>query len=241
LENFPHFDALKDIEQEEVKKAIQQAAGTLIFRNWMEVRKIIFQYIANSPEKPLGTVDLIWFRDENQETVGNLPHTHGLVKIREDKPTPEDRAFIESKIQASIAGILPHHRVPEFIEKGLLASEDDYNYMIDLASSILAHHCSDRCMRRYGPNPEDLKCRVPDNRKISPNQTKHCRVEHDPNHSLEVMEIMARLGLCEEPLLQGSNAVQFVHCTHFLFQIDMFPQHSLVRALFPLATVNCSS
>ena len=209
LENYPHFDKLDYSEKEEVKKAIQQAAGTLIFRNWMEVRKIIYQYIAHSPDKPLGTVELIWFRDENQETVGNLPHTHGLVKIREDKPTPEGRAFVESKITAFIGGLLPHHRLPEFIQRGLLESEDDYYHMVDLASKILVHNCSDRCMRRYGPNPEDLRCRVPDNRKISPNQTKHCRVEHDPNHTVEVMELLARLGLCEDPHVHENQSIQF--------------------------------
>ena len=39
LENFPHFDDLDASEEAEVRKAIQQAAGTLIFRNWMEVTK----------------------------------------------------------------------------------------------------------------------------------------------------------------------------------------------------------
>ena len=209
LENFPHYHELLPQEKDEVKKAIQQSAGTLILRNWMEVRKIIFKYIAESPEKPLGTVDLIWFRDENQETVGNLPHVHGLLKIKEDKPTPEGRAFIESKIQASIADLIPYNRLQELITKGLLSSQQDYFDTIDLASKILMHHCSDRCMRRYGPNPEDLKCRVPDNRRITNDHTRHCRISHDPNHSHEAMNILAQLGLCKDPYHPESESLHF--------------------------------
>ena len=85
-----------------------------------------------------------------------------------------------------------------YISEGLIDNWTDYYKMKSQAKSYLAHHCSERCMRRTGPSEGDVKCHVPDARYLSTDITKFSESEIDVVHTSDVLEVMERLGLCED-------------------------------------------
>ena len=57
-----------------------QAATPLLLRNWMETRILFLEYLYDSTTSSYAPVDVMWARDEYQDSVGNLPHIH-LIKF----------------------------------------------------------------------------------------------------------------------------------------------------------------
>ena len=196
-----HWDSktmeIDDQEKKELRKAIHQAAPTLLLCNWMETRSILMLYIAKSPENPLGHVIKMFWRDEFQDNVGNLPHVHALLCLKETMDTNEGREFLQNLIRASIGDIVREDEVDEYVQEGILESYDDYIDMMMDASTILQHKCSKQCMARTGTNDNELRCRTFDNYHQSPDHTSHCLVEFDPGHSQEATSILVALGLAE--------------------------------------------
>ena len=83
----PLFSAITECysNENEVYEAVVQSFMSLFVRMWERVSSIVMNYIENSPEKPFGEVQRIWWRYEFQTTKGNLPHIHCLVWVKEKK------------------------------------------------------------------------------------------------------------------------------------------------------------
>lgn len=192
----------------EIQRALQEASITLTVRNWMEIRKIMIQYLLHSPELPLGSkVSKIFVRDEYQGDAGNLSHLHLLAALEEKYSSVEGKERIHQVIRGFVDDIVTADEVPGYISEGLIDDWEDYERMKDQARRYLAHNCSDRCMRRTGPGENDRVCRVPDARYISSDITQFCEKEFDVLHSATSVQLMERLGLCQNVTDSGGRFI----------------------------------
>ena len=195
-----HFEDLSPDVEDEIEEQLHQAASSLILRNWLEVRKIIIDYLVNSLEakEGIGHVLKIFGRDEYQDGEGNLPHFHLLLALAQDISTDEGLRFVENLVRGSSAEIVREDEVDRFVEMGLLKNRDEWIRLQHDAKLFLSHNrCSQRCMRRLLDGT--LVCRVPDNHLSSPDPLSHVHLVYDPGHTMPAIQLMAELGLCEEP------------------------------------------
>ena len=183
------------VQSEEVSLALRQAAGGVFLRNWMETAIIYMHYISNSPEHPLGDVEHIWWRFEFQDAVGNLPHIHALLWLRDGS---ESFAVTENRIRGSVVDLLSSDEVDALVAEGLLSCRDEAMGVKDLAKKVLTHVCSSRCKRRVGVEDDELRCRVTDNATESPNCARYCFREINVRHGEEACEVLQELGLFVE-------------------------------------------
>ncbi len=63
-------------EHEDLHNALIKGSCVVMLRNWMETCEIWMKYIWKSPKKPLENNKWIWWRNEYQESQGNLSHIH---------------------------------------------------------------------------------------------------------------------------------------------------------------------
>ncbi|CAB9521100.1 hypothetical protein SEMRO_1164_G248040.1 [Seminavis robusta] len=193
---FPQEKELSSNEEREVQHSLVEASMSLICRNWLEVKTILLRYILKSPEKPFGEVLKIFCRDEYQGDAGNLCHLHFLITLAAAYNTPEGKISIESMIRGHIEEIVGLDEVDSFIDEGILDNWEDFERMKEQGRKFLMHTCSARCKRRTGPGQNDLRCRVPDTRKISTDLTKFFQLNLHMNHSKAATNVMERLELC---------------------------------------------
>jgi len=183
------------VQSEEVSLALRQAACSVFLRNWMETAIIYMNYISNSPEHPLGDVEHIWWRFEFQDAVGNLPHVHALLWLRDGS---ESFAVTENRIRGSVVDLLSSDEVDALVAEGLLSCRDEAMAVKDLAKTVLTHVCNSRCKRRVGVEDDELRCRVTDNAKESPNCARYSTREINVRHSEEAYKVLQELGLFVE-------------------------------------------
>ena len=104
--------------KEEVKMAMEDASGSLIFRNWVDVRTLILMHFKHKLSM-LGTkTQALFSRDEYQPQSGNVCHEHLAIAL--DRSTMSD-AWAASKIQ----GLYRMHSAKcsadcRMLERGLL-------------------------------------------------------------------------------------------------------------------------
>ena len=60
----------------------------------------------NSPHRPFINVEYLFARHEFQESVGNLPHIHVMLKITWHLLTMAQRLFVNDLIRASLLDIV---------------------------------------------------------------------------------------------------------------------------------------
>ena len=166
--------------------------GSLLLQNWMETAYIYMVHICNSPEKPLGEIEHIWWRFEFQDAVGNLPHIHALIWLKDGS---EPFSITESQIRGSTIDLLSPEEVDDLIAKGLLSCQDEALTMKDLAKKVLSHVCNSQCQRCFGVEDNETHCRVTDNAKESPNYTCYCVKELHVQHSNDANQVLMELGL----------------------------------------------
>jgi hypothetical protein len=162
---FPDWKYLSAAEREEVSKSFEMAYMSIVSRSWMEVRKLLLQFLIKSSSTILGKVLPAFFRDEYQEESGNLSHIHGLLGLfRRDMDVKEFRDFVCSLQRSAICDLITGDEVKGYIEEGLLKDVQDFKDYTDLADQILVHSCSSgRCLIRQGDSgtPDDYKCKKP--------------------------------------------------------------------------------
>jgi hypothetical protein len=173
---------------------LKQAAAVTLLRNWMEVSVLYMNYITHSHEQPLGDIEHIWWRFEFQDAVGNLPHIHALIWLKEGsevKDTTLDR------IRGSIMDMIRSEEIDLLVAEGLLANVNEIVEVKELASRILIHVCTSRCKRRVGIENEALKCRATNNALESPNRFDHAERTITVDHSKQAFDILQEVGLFE--------------------------------------------
>lgn len=194
---YPDFHDLDDVEKNEIRQAVQQAAGPLILRNWLEVRKYFIEYLLKSPSSPYIDVGALFARDEYQAEVGNLPHIHLMLSINWEKLNQSQKDSINDLIRASVCNIVRHDEVDQLIEEGLLESVDDVEDVENDGKIILPHRCNQRCLVRVsdGDGPEAFRCKKQNNLKISSDNTKHTLKPIHTKLTAACMERLRKIGL----------------------------------------------
>ena len=167
------------------------------------------EYLLNSDELPLGApVAKMFWRDEYQdEQVArpNLPHVHALVTLEEHDGSDLDVDRVLSNIRGRLSAMMCLDEKQSLIDEGILADDDDFDAVIDLAARIQVHRCSSRCQRRVGPGSDETVCRVFDVRNYPRDQTCHVFAHFDPGHTKSAMKLLSRLGFVEYP----ANSTEF--------------------------------
>ena len=181
-------------EKEEIRKSLRQTASVVLLRNWIEVSLLYMHYIEHSDDKPLGDVDYMWWRFEFQESVGNLPHIHALLWLKEG----ESVRVSQERICGSIMELIQPEEIDTLVAKGLLSCAEEAMTVQEMGQRVLAHICNSRCMRRTGTKDGELVCRVTNNALESPDSSKHCMGEIEVNHSDAAMKVFVDIGLFVE-------------------------------------------
>ena len=73
--HFSGFDSILDIDRDELTRALEEASGPVILRNWVEVRALVLQFLTEH-DTFLGKNLASFSRDEYQPKAGNLFHDH---------------------------------------------------------------------------------------------------------------------------------------------------------------------
>ncbi len=200
---FPDWKYLSAAEREEVSKSFEMAYMSVVSRSWMEVRKLLLQFLIKSSSTILGKVLPAFFRDEYQEESGNLSHIHGLLGLfRRDMDVKEFRDFVCSLQRSAICDLITGDEVKGYIEEGLLKDVQDFKDYTDLADQILVHSCSSgRCLVRQGDSgtPDDYKCKKPHPVKDSIVPTENEWIPFNYDWSDSCLEVLKQCDLYEEP------------------------------------------
>jgi len=186
----------KEEHDEGARREFRQAgiasAAVVLLRNWMETAEIYMNYIANSPEQPLGKVRKIWWRHEYQDGVGNLSHIHALIWL-----DGEPETISMNRIRGSTKTLIYEDEIPALVEEGLVEDVDDINEILEHASRVLKHSCSDRCKTQVGQADGEVRCRVASSMFQNITPTRHVMKEVTVRHSKKALFILQRLGLFE--------------------------------------------
>lgn len=215
-------DKLSEEELCELDKQLNEAVSSLILRNWLEVRKMIINYLLTSleGEEGIGYILKLFARDEYQDGEGNLPHVHMLIALQNDIRTEDGLAFVENLVRGASADIVREDEVDRFVDIGLLRDREEWTQVQEDARRYLSHNrCSARCQRRLMDG--SLVCRVPDNYISSPDPLRHVHMVYDPGHTVPAVQLLAELGLCEMPSVD--NPCSFVARVPVLEASKHFP------------------
>jgi len=173
-------------------------------------------YITKSPEEPVGKVDNIWMKRELQETKGNVPHIHSILWLAEDDGTLQGVMKVVQCIRASISMMLSSDEYNEMKNQGILSSQEELLDILQTLSTILPHHHHRRCtivkkqklssgfvaLQENSECNEELttyQCKVPDNRLLSPDPTRHEFIELQAIHSKLALEVLQKLDMIALP------------------------------------------
>ena len=178
-------------EREEVRLCLRQAASVPLLRNWVEACILYMNYVATSDEKPLGDVEHIWWRFEFQESVGNLPHVHALIWLKDGEPLE----ITYDRIRGSIMELIRPDEIDDLVAEGLLSCAEEVMDVQTLASRVLVHICSSRCKRRVGTKDGEVVCRTTDNERESPDPRVHATRTINVDHSNAAVKVLAEVGL----------------------------------------------
>ena len=85
LSGFFNYNEMSDSEKIEVDCSFEMAYGSVLDRCWMEVRKLWLENILYNASHEVGRVRPAFFRNEYQESSGNLAHMHGLFGMHQDE------------------------------------------------------------------------------------------------------------------------------------------------------------
>ena len=150
-------------QQREVDLSMEMAYSNILTRCWLEVRRLWLEFIIRSSKTKLKRVLHAFFRDEYQESSGNLSHVHGLVGLdHTDMNNKEFLQFVCSLQKNCVADIVTAEEVKEFINNGLFQKQNDWSLMKEEAEKILSHtRHSRRCLIRKGHSgtDDDYRCR----------------------------------------------------------------------------------
>ena len=180
-------------------------------------------YITKSAEKPIEEVTHSWWKHELQEMKANLLHIHSVLWLADNDGTNDGRQKIVDHIRGSISTIVKYSELSKCLGSGLVSSYHDLVSMLEDFLRILPHKHDQHCailvrtstdvnvVGAYGDweltavLQRMMRCKVPDNRLLSPNPTHHIYVDVETWHSPDVTLILKKIGLITYPSLSEAE------------------------------------
>ncbi len=193
--SFPNQKSMTDTERDEMKGALNQAAGQLLLRAWNETCRFFLRYLQNSTSSPFKKVLTMFARFEYQKDVGNLPHIHSLLKIHWETLSSEEKEFVKELIRASVLEIVRPDEAEHLRRDGIISSMHDIDDIIKDAQTMLTHHCSPRCLMAVGDGV--YKCRKVNYLRETLDNTRHVFKPLPNDYSMECLERLVKIGLVE--------------------------------------------
>ena len=200
-EAFNDFDTLTEEDKDDIKISMEMAYTQVLTRCWLEVRSIWIDFIMNSTSSALKRVVLGFFRDEYQESSGNLSHIHALVGLdRSDMDNQEFTDFVCMLQKCCVVDIVQSHQIDDYIEAGVLKDQDDWSTMKSQAHECLPHTCSSkRCLVKSGPRKGQHFCKTLDVGYSSANPLEHEFQDLPVDFSDDCLAILERIQLYTPP------------------------------------------
>ncbi|CAB9511975.1 hypothetical protein SEMRO_512_G157630.1 [Seminavis robusta] len=107
-------------DRERIKLELISSYASVLVRVWANISSIWIHYICHSPEKPVGTVYWSFTRNELQELVSNLFHTHSIFWILEDDGDADRLFDLLERVRASISGMASRDEIDEYMAEGVV-------------------------------------------------------------------------------------------------------------------------
>jgi len=198
----PRYQYMSAADREDVKRSFEQAYGTVVARCWLEVSRLVLQYLIASKDI-LGPVECAFWRYEYQEESGNLPHIHGLVGIKLENRDNEDelKRFIYDLQKCDVANLIPTSELQQYVDEGLFQSPTDWFPVTELGASILNHNrCTNRCIiiKEVEDGPDIIECKRLNIAAESTNPLQHEFKPFALKYLPAFVSVMKELGLYEE-------------------------------------------
>ena len=179
-------------EFREVKNRVIESFMPLYMLMWERACTYFVEYLLKSPEKPLGSVVRIFPRFEFQTSRGNAPHMHIVIWITESKHDVP----IRKKVVGSFRELYAELRKLFDYGSLLISDENDLEYLMDLAHTVLSHDCEKsfyRCHKKTD-STGNFVCRF---KIYQATEETFFEVIHRP-HSEEVWEMLCSLDLASK-------------------------------------------
>ena len=158
------YEKLSYLCKEDVDRSFEMAYTSVLNRTWLEVRKLILQFITYSSTFLLKRAVEVFFRDEYQEKSGNLCHIHGLIALcRDDLENEEFQQLVCDLQKNAVCDLFDPADIEEYMNEGLFKDESDWKTCVSSASEVLEHKCDERCQIRIDDKGKkgDTKCKKP--------------------------------------------------------------------------------
>ena len=199
-EHIPSWDNMMDREREEYIAAMDDGYGVHCYSNWNIVRKLLIHYIKDHVTK-LGSLLVLFARDEYQGKSGNPCHNHLIFAIRPETMNADTEEFLNEMISTSCIELFRSaEQVHEMIEKGILRDLDEAEEVKRHAFTFLRHICDYRCLKPVGHfNDGRLKlvCRKLHSVRSNPNPHRHFHYRIKHNLDETTINILKKTGFCK--------------------------------------------
>lgn len=161
MHHFPENNTLLDSEIRDVEMSYEMMYTHVLSRAWLEVETIWIELIMRTTSSMLPTVRHALFRKEYQEDKGNLSHLHALLCCVQGACSSEEfMTFLANLQKNSVVDLMDPDLMDDFMDKGLVMDNRDWNKMEETAYKVLSHDCSSgRCLVRKGPGPNEKYCK----------------------------------------------------------------------------------
>ena len=128
----------------------------------------------------------------------NLPHIHAMLKVNWTQLTNDEKLFVNDCIRASVLDIVKVEETNRLIDEGLWKNKNEIYKLTSLATSILSHKCSPRCLVMIDENK--FVCRKPNYLKMNPPSGNTIeKNEILPNDlSLESLRELEKVGIIDQ-------------------------------------------
>ena len=195
-----------EIEREELANSIEELYGLISFRNWMESRQLMLDFIFHDVSSH-GACVALFSRTEYQKDSGNFPHEHTIIALKKDTLNSLTENKLRDLIATSVFEIVKTEEIAKLTADGLLSCPEDIDDITREGWRKLKHTCEPRCLMKIGPGdgPENYRCRKPHAFKDNPDPTSHQYIKIPCNLSDASKEILTRAGIRRPPSYEGAQ------------------------------------
>ena len=173
---------------EEYKAAMQSYMPTIL-RMWSMTVEYLIDYLLNSSENLLGEIIDFWGRCEFQSLVGNVPHYHFLLWLREN-----DFDSLQKLVASTKRHLMYHFETLFASEIDIVRNKDDISELFNDFVTIQTHSCEKnnfRCQKKT-----DLKTNTKVCRFLPYKPSNHIWLKAIPqNFSEDAVIILKKIGL----------------------------------------------